>query len=170
VTQNSSTAALILTNASNAYTSLTAIVTGTLALSGSGSIASSAGVANNGIFDISAITSPGTSVKTLSGTVTTSTTALGAKALTITNALGQNLSGNITGEGGSIVLSSGTQVFSGKDSTYDVQLFNTYCKGREFNHPFVIIKNLFNNRSILERYFSGSGSPVISASKIEGVF
>jgi hypothetical protein len=29
---------------------------------------------------------------------------------------------------------------------------------------------VFKNRSILERYFSGSGSPVISASKIEGDF
>ncbi|MFC3712995.1 autotransporter-associated beta strand repeat-containing protein [Sphingoaurantiacus capsulatus] len=50
----------------NSYTGATTISTGTLALSGAGTIAASSGLANDGVFDISATTS-GTSLANLSG-------------------------------------------------------------------------------------------------------
>jgi len=52
-----STGKLVL-SAANTYTGATVIDAGTLALSGSGSIANSSGVTNNGTFDISAKTTP----------------------------------------------------------------------------------------------------------------
>ncbi|MBU3553945.1 hypothetical protein, partial [Polynucleobacter sp. MWH-Post4-6-1] len=64
------------------YTGTTTIDTGaTLALSGTGSIATSRGVVDNGSFDISATTS-GASITTLSGN---GQALLGAQTLTITN-------------------------------------------------------------------------------------
>src|SRR6202041_1215320 len=67
----------------NGYTGATSIGSGaTLALLGTGSIAASSGVADNGTFDISA-TSSGASVQTLSGI---GTVVLGNQTLALTNA------------------------------------------------------------------------------------
>ena len=95
----------------NAYTGSTVIGTGaTLALSGTGSIATSSGVVNSGTFDISNA-STGVSVQALSGSGATN---LGTQNLIITNASG-NLSGAVTGSG-SINIVSGNQTLSGNNA------------------------------------------------------
>ena len=97
----------------NTYTGSTTIGSrATLALAGTGSIATSSGVANSGTFDISNTTS-GTSVQAISGT---GAVALGSKNLAITNAAG-NLSGAVTGSGG-INITGGTQTLSGNNSGF----------------------------------------------------
>ncbi|WP_426441653.1 autotransporter outer membrane beta-barrel domain-containing protein [Bradyrhizobium genosp. P] len=102
----------------NTYTGTTMIVAGgelDLVNSGiaNGSIATSSGVVNNGIFDISNLTSGGTSIKSLSGAATGSVN-LGGNTLTITNANG-NFAGVIGdgGAGGNLVIAGGTQILSG---------------------------------------------------------
>src|SRR4029077_7074171 len=91
------------------YTGGTTIGSGeTLALSGSGSIAASSGVADGGTFDISATTS-GASIKTLSGN---GNVPLGANTLTLTNA-NDIFSGVISGSGGLTVDGSGTETLTG---------------------------------------------------------
>lgn len=99
----------------NTYTGTTTTDLGaTLALSGTGSIASSSDVIDNGTFDISQTTS-GASIKTLSGG---GTTALGAQTLTITTGsttfTGVIADGGIVGStGGNLTVSGGTQTLSG---------------------------------------------------------
>ncbi len=63
-----------------AYTGVTTISAGTLALSGAGSITASSGLVNDGVFDISA-TDSGASITALSGS---GSVVLGSKALTLT--------------------------------------------------------------------------------------
>ena len=94
----------------NTYTGATTITGGTLALTGAGSLATSSGVADNGIFDISATTS-GASIKTLSGS---GSVALGAQTLTLTNA-STAFSGAIAGSGG-LTLTGGTEALSGTNT------------------------------------------------------
>ncbi|WP_206059817.1 beta strand repeat-containing protein, partial [Novacetimonas cocois] len=91
------------------YTGATTINAGTLALTGSGSIATSSGVtvASGGTFDISGTTS-GSSVQSLAGTGAVS---LGGETLTLTNASG-NYGGNMSGTGG-LTVSGGTETLSG---------------------------------------------------------
>ena len=101
---------LTLTGAET-YTGGTTITAGTLALSGAGSIASSSGVTDNGIFDISAANSPGASIKTLAGT---GTVALGGDILTVT-AGSTTFSGSIGGTGG-FTLAGGTQTLAGANT------------------------------------------------------
>jgi autotransporter-associated beta strand protein len=92
----------------NTYTGTTTVNGGaSLILTGSGAIASSSGVVDNGAFDISATTS-GAWITTLSGN---GTVALGAKTLTFTNASG-NFSGVVGGTGG-LTVAGGTQTLSG---------------------------------------------------------
>jgi len=94
--------------ASNSYTGATTIAANAiLALHGTGSIASTSGVIDNGIFDISATTS-GASVATLSGNGQLN---LGAENLTLTAAAG-TFTGAITGTGG-LLVSSGNETFNG---------------------------------------------------------
>ena len=101
----------------NTYTGPTNILSGTLALSGTGSIAASSGVYANGVFDISGTTS-GASVATLSGA---GTVALGGQTLTISNA-STTFSGVLTdggihgGTGGSLTIAAGTQTLTGINS------------------------------------------------------
>ncbi len=90
------------------YTGLTTITAGTLALTGTGNIASSSGVVANGAFDISGVDAAGTSIKTLSGS---GSVALGIKTLTLTNASG-NFAGSIGGNG-HITIAAGTETLSG---------------------------------------------------------
>jgi autotransporter-associated beta strand protein len=110
----------------NTYTGATSIGAGaTLALSGSGSIAASSGVADNGVFDISQ-TNAGASIATLSG-ATTGVALLGAQTLTITNGsttfagviadggIGGGVAGNLTVAGGVQTL-SGANTYTGATS------------------------------------------------------
>jgi autotransporter-associated beta strand protein len=92
------------------YTGLTTIASGTLALSGTGNIASSIGVLANGTFDISKVSGAGTSIQSLSGP---GSVALGVKTLTLTNASG-NFAGAIGGTGG-FTLAAGNETLSGSN-------------------------------------------------------
>jgi autotransporter-associated beta strand protein len=94
----------------NTYTGSTTISGGQLALTGSGSIAASSGLLDNGLFDISGTTS-GAQVKQLTGT---GTVTLGARTLGVTNASG-TFAGSINGTGG-FLLTSGTQTLTGANS------------------------------------------------------
>ncbi len=94
------------------YTGATLINAGTLALSGSGGIAGSSSVTDNGTFDISA--TGGTSIKSLLGSGTVN---LGAQALTITAGTAGIFSGVISGTGGgSLTIASGSQILSGTNT------------------------------------------------------
>lgn len=95
----------------NTYTGTTTIDSGArLALSGSGSIAASSGVVDDGSFDISATTA-GASIRTLSGAGSVVT---GSRILTLTNAAG-TFSGVISGSGG-LTVSGGTEILSGANT------------------------------------------------------
>ncbi len=115
----------------NTHTGFTEIQGTTLALSGSGSIASSSGVQlDNGAssFDISQ-TNSGASVRGLrAGSGTPTTVTLGGKTLTITGTTGgSGFNGTIQGSGG-VVIGNGTDVAN--------QLFdggNTYSGGTTIN-------------------------------------
>ncbi|MFT4197792.1 MAG: autotransporter-associated beta strand repeat-containing protein [Pseudoxanthomonas sp.] len=112
VASSTSGGTLTLT-ADNEYTGTTTINEGaTLALSGSGSIADSSGVVDNGTFDISD-TDSGTSITTLSGS---GSVELGSKTLTLTAASG-TFSGVISGDEGSLTISGGTEILTG-DNDY----------------------------------------------------
>ncbi|HYD61881.1 MAG TPA: ESPR-type extended signal peptide-containing protein [Noviherbaspirillum sp.] len=92
----------------NTYTGATSIGAGTtLKLSGSGGIASSLDVGNNGVLNISATIS-GAQIKNLSGS---GTVLLGGQTLTLTTANG-TFTGGISGSGG-VVISGGTATLSG---------------------------------------------------------
>jgi autotransporter-associated beta strand protein len=95
----------------NAYTGSTTIGSGTLALTGFGSIATSSGLVDNGTFDISGTTA-GASIAALSGS---GTVALGNQMLTLSGA-GGTYSGGIGGTG-ILAFAGGTQTLSGA-STY----------------------------------------------------
>jgi len=90
----------------NTYTGSTTINTGTLALSGAGSIAASSGVAVNGTFDISG-TNSGASVQAISGA---GNILLGSKTLTLTNASG-SFDGLLSGSGG-LSIAGGSQTLT----------------------------------------------------------
>jgi autotransporter-associated beta strand protein len=111
------TGTLTLTGA-NSYTGVTAIDDGILVLSGSGSVATSSKIVNNGALDISATTA-GASVKALTGS---GAVQLGDKALTLTNASG-DFGGSIAGTG-AVVIDHGTQGLSGN---------NTFSGGLQVN-------------------------------------
>ena len=92
----------------NTYTGLTTISRGTLALAGSGSIAASSGVVDNGLLDVSA-TNAGAAITRLSGH---GAVALGAQTLTLTRA-GDTFSGVIGGSGGGLTVGGGAETLSG---------------------------------------------------------
>ena len=95
----------------NTYTGVTAIGAGaTLALSGTGSIASSSGVADAGTFSLAALSS-GPSITSLSGA---GSVTLGANTLTLTNAAG-TFSGVASGTGG-LTLAGGTETLTGANT------------------------------------------------------
>jgi autotransporter-associated beta strand protein len=104
--------------AASLYTGGTTISGGTLALTGTGSIAASSGVTDNATFDISGLTNGGASIVTLSGS---GNVALGANALTLTDASG-TFAGTIAnaglsgGTGGKLVLTAGTETLTGANS------------------------------------------------------
>lgn len=95
----------------NTYSGVTTISAGTLALTGTGSISNSSRVVANAAFDISGLSGTGTSIQSLAGN---GSVALGAKTLTITNAI-DTFAGAIAGTGG-LAVSGGTQTLSGVNS------------------------------------------------------
>ncbi|MCL2639552.1 MAG: autotransporter-associated beta strand repeat-containing protein, partial [Phycisphaerales bacterium] len=116
VTQISSGTAIL--TATNTYTGTTTIGSGTLALSGGGSIASSAEIVNNSKFDITNTTT-GAAIKSLSGM---GTVLLGDKTLTLTDA-GSTGSGSFGGTiSGStlsnVIVTGGTQILTGVSNAF----------------------------------------------------
>src|SRR5262249_47398857 len=94
--------------------------TGFLLLSNSGSIASSSGVLNNGIFDIAGTTA-GTSIKSISGSGRVS---LGSQTLTLTNASGifsgVMADGGVffpAATGGRLTIAAGTETLTGTNTS-----------------------------------------------------
>ena len=105
----------------NTYSGATNVASSaTLALSGSGTVAASSGVTDNGHFDISQTTS-GATVNNLNGS---GVVTLGGQTLTISNATGNStFSGAITdggivstATGGSVVLTGGTTTLTGANT------------------------------------------------------
>ena len=97
-----------ITYQTNTYTGVTTIDTGGhLVLGGSGSISDSAGVVDDGVFDISQMTASGTSITTLSGSGLMGM----SNTLTLTAAAG-DFSGEVRG-GGELIIAAGTETFSG---------------------------------------------------------
>jgi autotransporter-associated beta strand protein len=104
----------------NTYTGMTLIDSGAdLVLTGTGSIADSANVADNGTFDISG-TSAGASIVTLSGA---GVVKLGAETLTLSNA-STIFSGGIKGTGG-VTVAAGTETFTGTNTYTGVTLIDS---------------------------------------------
>ena len=106
-------------SAATTYAGATIISEGTLALSGNGSIASSASLLVDGTFDISGITGPGTFVTNLSGDATTGVVALGAKTLTVTQQTEfLQLAGGLSGTGTLIKQGTEALTLSGDSSAF----------------------------------------------------
>ncbi|HWD12613.1 autotransporter domain-containing protein [Pseudochrobactrum sp. sp1633] len=95
--------------ARSTYTGQTVINSGTLALSGQGSVASSSGVVVNSTFDVSGVT--GTQVKSLSGS---GQVTLGGASFQINDASGV-FSGRFNGTG-TVSVMGGTQVLTGDNT------------------------------------------------------
>jgi autotransporter-associated beta strand protein len=98
----------------NTYTGVTTINSGAaLGIEGTGSIATSSKVVNNGDLDIS-VTSSGTSIKSLAGTNSAATVELGNMTLAIT-AANDTYAGGIGGGGGTggLTLTGGTETLTG---------------------------------------------------------
>lgn len=112
---NSGTGGEVVLTGTNSYTGATTINSGAaLALSGAGSIATSSGVVDNGVFDISNTTS-GATITSLSGSGGVS---LGSEELTLSNAAGTyagTYAGAISGSGG-LDVAGGTETLSGASS------------------------------------------------------
>ena len=99
----------------NTYFGETVVSAGTLALSGSGSIASSSGLKVDGTFDISAINGNVSYVYGLSGT---GTVALGGKSLSLQGASSSTFAGTLTGTGDFRKESKGTLTLTGDSSSF----------------------------------------------------
>ncbi len=100
------------------YTGITNITSGTVSLSGSGSIVGSSSVTDEGTFDISGISATGTTIKALNGT---GNVDLGGKTLTITAGsgifTGVIADGGIAGgTGGALLVSGGSTVLGGTNT------------------------------------------------------
>jgi autotransporter-associated beta strand protein len=100
---------------SSTYTGATTISGGTLYLTGTNVLPLSARIVDNGVLDISGVTSTGiqttSSIASLSGT---GAVALGSATLVLNNA-GDTFSGSISGSGG-VTVAGGTQTFTGANS------------------------------------------------------
>jgi len=104
---------LLTTNGVHTFTGYTDIQSGTLRLTGNGTLSSSSSINVDGTFDTSSVTPATTSIQALTG-ATTGSVVLGAKTLNLTNARGA-FSGVISGSGG-LTVASGTQLLSGNNS------------------------------------------------------
>jgi fibronectin-binding autotransporter adhesin len=95
----------------NTYTGATTIdASGGIGLVSGGSIASSSGVTDNGLFDIS-LTTAGATITTLSGA---GSVTLGGQTLTLSNAA-NTFSGAISGSGG-LTIAAGTETLTGTNT------------------------------------------------------
>ncbi|OGN55896.1 MAG: hypothetical protein A3D96_00420 [Chlamydiae bacterium RIFCSPHIGHO2_12_FULL_44_59] len=92
---NKNGASQLTLSGNNSYTGATTISTGTLALSGAGTIETSTSTAISGTLDISAVTT-GATVKTVSGA---GDILLGAKAFTVEQLADSTFSGQMSGSG-----------------------------------------------------------------------
>ena len=100
---------------SNGYTGVTTINSfADLGLIGTGSIASSSKVIDNGSLDLS-VTTSGASITTLAGTNANANVFLGSKTLTLT-AANDTFAGNISGASGNLILSSGHETLTGNNT------------------------------------------------------
>ncbi|MFT9070627.1 MAG: autotransporter domain-containing protein [Acetobacter orientalis] len=125
-------------SAANSYTGATTITAGTLALSGDGSIATSSGVHDNGVFDVSGTSSATPSITALEGA---GSVVLGANTLTLTNAnssFGNIFSGVASGTGG-LTVAGGTETLSGANTYTGV---TTVAQGAGLNLPGSIAGDL----------------------------
>jgi|GEM_PF-1796533 len=123
VTGGSASNILTLTG-TNTYTGATTITSGTLALSTAGSIATSSGVAANGTFDISQVTTSA-SIKPLSGS---GSVALGSKTLNVALGASSSSFGGVMADSGIGGGSGGKFTLTGNNAS-SVQTFtgvNTY--------------------------------------------
>jgi uncharacterized protein with beta-barrel porin domain len=106
---NSAAGGGVTFTAANTYTGPTTIDPGaSLALSGAGAVASSSGVLDNGVFDVSAVAGGHASIARLSGSGQVN---LGAADLTLSGAA-DTFSGSLSGVGG-LTLAGGTETLSG---------------------------------------------------------
>ncbi|HUO02133.1 MAG TPA: autotransporter-associated beta strand repeat-containing protein [Rhizomicrobium sp.] len=144
----------VLSGASS-YTGATTITGGTLALSGSGSLGGTTAVADNGVFDISGVTSGPVTVGSLSGS---GAVHLGAGTLTLSDASGIFL-GVISGSGG-LAVTGGTQALGGA---------NLYTGGTTISAGTLQIGASYGNGSILgnvaddgELAFANSNTAIFS--------
>ncbi|MBU6222020.1 MAG: autotransporter-associated beta strand repeat-containing protein [Planctomycetes bacterium] len=109
---------VVILGAANTYTGATTINTGTLALSGSGSLASTGTVnvaASGATFDISGITASSLTIGALSGTAG-SVVTLGSKLLTVGDATSSTFAGGIGGTGGLTKTGAGTLTLSASNA------------------------------------------------------
>ena len=108
----------------NTYTGTTTVDLGTeLILTGTGSIASSKLVTDNGTIDIST-TSNGASFTTLAGTNGGASLTLGSQPLTITAGNNTNFAGNISGSG-ALTIAGGTQLLGGANAYTGLTTINS---------------------------------------------
>jgi autotransporter-associated beta strand protein len=126
----------------NAYTGATMIDAGTLALSGTGSIAASSSVVDNGTLDISGTTS-GASIVSLSGSGTVN---LGNQTLTLSNASG-NFAGVMGGTGG-LTLAGGTQTLDGINAYTGVTTINAGTLALSGNGSLSASSNVIDNGTL----------------------
>lgn len=145
----------------NTYTGVTTIAAGgeldlTLFAGKNGSIATSSGVTNNGVFDIASLAS-GTSIKSLSGTGVVN---LGSNMLTITNANG-NFAGVIQdgGGAGNLALAGGTQVLSG---------INTYTGTTTVNGGKLVVDGSISSLAVVNAGGTLAGSGAVASTQIAG--
>ena len=144
----------------NTYTGVTTINSGAvLAILGSGSIASSSKVVNNGDLDLSGGSAPGTSIKSLAGTNANATVFLSSQPLTIT-AANDSFAGSIQDNGG-IVLAGGTQTLAGN---------NSYTGTTTINGGTLIVNGTIASSSLTTVNAGGmlSGTGTVGATTIAG--
>lgn len=151
----------------NTYTGATSTAAGaTLALSGSGSIATSSDLIDNGVFDISALTDGGAAITSLDGS---GSVVLGGNNLALTAAAGTF--DGVIGGSGQFDLNGGTEILNGVN-TYTGGTFvnaGTLIDG-DSNHSGAVIGGpadvLFG--ATLEGYGTVAGSLTNSGSVIPG--
>jgi autotransporter-associated beta strand protein len=171
LTYNGGTQTLTL-SANNTYSGATTINSGTIALTGSGNIASSA-VTDGGTFDISGISGSSTSVGGFSGN---GGLTLGAKTLSIGGSTPTTYSGIATGAGGGLTYTgtssltlSGVNSYSGTTTINSGGTIALSGSGRITNSA-VVDNGAFNisaaSGGISVAGFSGSGTTSLGANTL----